>query len=102
MAPLGGHLGQNVVQKGFRNEVQKESKRKLKRGIYDHDKAQKLWMYLIDDGAKEYVKEFHPNEDVAYRFPKETRLHLASVMAQRELDKIKQGEYPDAPKGTIS
>ena len=77
-------------------------KRKLKRGIYDHEKAQKLWMYLIDDGAKEYVKEFHPNEDVAYRFPKETRLHLASVMAQRELDKIKQGEYPDAPKGTIS
>lgn len=78
-------------------------KRKLKRGIYDHDKAQKLWMYLIDDGAKEYVKEFgSTQDDVATMFPKETRLHLASVMAQRELDNIKQGEYPDAPKGTVS
>ena len=78
-------------------------KRKLKRGIYDHDKAQKLWMYLIDDGAKQYVKEFgSTQDDVATMFPKETRLHLASVMAQRELDNIKQGEYPDAPKGTVS
>jgi len=77
-------------------------KRKLKKGIYDHDKAQKLWMYLVDDGAKEFVKAEYPNEDVADRFPKETRLHLASIMAQRELDNIKQGEYPDAPKGTVS
>ena len=78
-------------------------KRKLKKGIYDHDKAQKLWMYLVDDGAKEYVKEFgSAQDDVADMFPKETRLHLASVMSQRELDNIKQGEYPDAPKGTVS
>ena len=77
-------------------------KRKLKKGIYDHDKAQKLWMYLVDDGAKEYVKEFGSvQDDVADMFPKETRLHLASVMSQRELDNIKQGEY-DAPKGTVS
>jgi hypothetical protein len=34
-------------------------------------------------------------------FPKETRLHLASVISQRELDNIKAGEY-DAPKGTVS
>ena len=77
-------------------------KRKLKRGIYDHDKAQKLWMYLINDGAKEYVKEFgSQQDDVKNMFPLETRLHLASVMSQRELDNIKQGEY-DAPKGTVS
>ena len=77
-------------------------KRKLKRGIYDHDKAQKLWMYLINDAAKEYVKEYgSTQDDVKDMFPKETRLHLASVMSQRELDNIKQGEY-DAPKGTVS
>ena len=69
-------------------------KRKLARGIYDHEKAQKLWMYLIDDAAKEYVKEYgSAGEDVKDMFPKETRLHLASVMSQRELDNIKQGEY---------
>ncbi len=27
-------------------------KRKIKKNVYDHEKAQKLWMYLIDDAAK--------------------------------------------------
>ena len=77
-------------------------KRKLKKGIYDHEKAQKLWMYLIDDAAKEYVKEFgSTQDDVSNTFPKETRLHLASVMSARELENIKQGEY-DVPQGTVS
>ena len=59
-------------------------------------------MYLIDDAAKEYVKEYgSTQDDVADMFPKETRLHLASVISQRELDNIKAGEY-DAPKGTVS
>src|SRR6056300_1263376 len=69
-------------------------KRKLAKGIYDHDKAQKLWMYLIDDAAKEYVKEYGSQQDnVKDMFPLETRLHLASVILQRELDNIKAGEY---------
>jgi len=59
-------------------------------------------MYLIDDAAKEYVKEFgSPQDDVKNMFPLETRLHLASIISQRELDNIKAGEY-DAPKGTVS
>ena len=33
-------------------------RRKLKRNIYDHNKVIKLWMYLVDDAAREYVKEF--------------------------------------------
>ena len=77
-------------------------KRKLAKNVYDHEKAQKLWMYLVDDAAKEYVKEYgSTQDDVSNMFPKETRLHLASVMSQRELDNIKQGEY-DVPQGTIS
>ena len=77
-------------------------KRKIKKGIYDHEKAKKLWMYLVDDAAKQYVKEYGSvDQDVKDMFPKETRLHLASVMSQRELDNIKQGEY-DVPQGTIS
>ena len=32
-------------------------KRKIKRGIYDHEKAKLLWMYLVDDAAKQYVKD---------------------------------------------
>jgi hypothetical protein len=76
-------------------------KRKLNKGIYNHDKAQKLWMYLIDNGAKEYVKEFESGKDVKDIFPKDLRLELAKIMADRELENIKQGEY-DVTQGTVT
>ena len=77
-------------------------KRKLKRNVYDHEKAQKLWMYLIDDAAKEYVKEFgSQQDDVSNMFPKETRMQVARNISDRELENIKQGEY-DVSQGTVS
>ena len=77
-------------------------KRKLKKNVYDHEKAQKLWMYLIDDAAKEYVKEFgSTQDDVATMFPKETRQQVAKIISDRELENIKQGEY-DVSQGTVS
>ena len=77
-------------------------KRKVAKNVYDHEKAQTLWMYLVDDAAKEYVKEFgSTQDDIATMFPKETRQQVARVISDRELDNIKQGEY-DAPKGTVS
>ena len=77
-------------------------KRKMNKNVYDHEKAQKLWMYLVDDAAKEYVKEFgSTQDDVASMFPKETRQQVARIISDRELENIKQGEY-DAPQGTVS
>ena len=77
-------------------------KRKIKKNVYDHEKAQKLWMYLIDDAAKEYVKEYgSTQDDVATMFPKETRQQVARIISDRELEHIKQGEY-DVPQGTVS
>ena len=77
-------------------------KRKLKRNVYDHEKAQKLWMYLIDDAAKEYVKEFgSQQDDVKDMFPKEVRQQVARIISDRELENIKQGEY-DVTQGTVS
>ena len=77
-------------------------RRKLKRNIYDHEKAQKLWMYLVDDAAKEYVKEYgSTQDDVATMFPKETRQEVARIISDRELENIKQGEY-DVSQGTVS
>jgi 2-phosphoglycerate kinase len=77
-------------------------KRKLKKYVYDHEKAQKLWMYLVDDAAKEYVKEFgSTQDDVPNMFPKELRQQVARVISDRELENIKQGEY-DVPQGTVS
>jgi len=77
-------------------------KRKMRRGIYDHEKVIKLWMYLVDDAAREYVKEFGtPDQDVKDMFPKETRLKVAQVIADREKENIEKGEY-DVVKGTVS
>ena len=77
-------------------------KRKLARGIYDHEKAQKLWMYLIDDAARKYVQEFgSAGTDVKDMFPKETRQQVAKIISDRELENIKQGEY-DVTQGTVS
>jgi len=77
-------------------------RRKLKKNVYDHDKAQKLWMYLVDDAAKEYVKEFgSTQDDVSTMFPKETRQEVAKIISDRELENIKAGEY-DVSQGTVS
>ena len=77
-------------------------KRKMKRGVYNHEKSIKLWMYLVDDAAKKYVKEFSSVEqDVQDMFPKETRLQVARILADREKENIEKGEY-DVSKGTVS
>ena len=77
-------------------------KRKMKKGIYDDKLAIKLWMYLVDDGAREYVKEFgSADQDVKDMFPKETRLKVAQIIADREKENIEKGEY-DVVKGTVS
>lgn len=38
--------------------IQKNLQRKLAKGTYDHEKSKKLWMYLADNCAKKYGKEF--------------------------------------------
>ena len=59
-------------------------------------------MYLIDDAAKQYVKEFgSTQDDVSNMFPKETRMQVARIISDRELENIKQGEY-DVTQGTVS
>ena len=77
-------------------------KRKIKRGVYDHEKVIKLWMYLVDDAARKYVQEFGtPEQDVKDMFPKETRLQVAQIIADREKENIEKGEY-DVVKGIVS
>jgi len=77
-------------------------RRKMKRDVYDHEKVIKLWMYLVDDAARKYVQQDPKSGmDVKDMFPKETRLKVAQVIADREKENIEQGEY-DAPKGIVS
>ena len=77
-------------------------RRKMRRGIYDHTKVIKMWMYLVDDASRQYVQEFgSPDQDVKDMFPKETRLKVAQIIADREKQNIEQGEY-DVVKGTVT
>ena len=77
-------------------------KRKIKRGVYNHEMAPKLWMYLVDEAAVQYVDEFgSPDQDVKDMFPKDLRDAIALDMANDEFEKIQAGEY-DVVKGTIS
>ncbi len=45
----------------YRQQVQpihKNLQKKLAKGSYDHEKSKKLWMYLADNCAKKYAKDF--------------------------------------------
>jgi len=76
-------------------------KRDVTANTYNHERATKQWNLLVNDAAREYVKEFgKPNEDVKDMFPQDTRAKVAKVLADRELENIKKGEY-DVAKGTI-
>ena len=57
----------------------KNVQRRMKSGKYDHAQAPKLWMYLVDEGAKKYVKDFGGN--VKDMFPKDLRLSIANEFA---------------------
>ena len=75
--------------------------RDVKNNRYNHDNATKQWNLLVNDAAREYVKEFgKPGEDVKDMFSQDSRAKVARVLADRELENMKKGEY-DLAKGTI-
>jgi hypothetical protein len=65
--------------------------RKMKRGVYDHKLAPRLWQYLVDQGAKKYVQEH--GGTVGNVFPKRAREELASDLADEQYELIRSGEY---------
>ena len=65
--------------------------RKLKRGVYDHKLAPRIWQHLVDQGAKKYVTEF--GGTVRHTFPKPARVELAQEMADEQYEMLRAGEY---------
>lgn len=64
--------------------------RKKRRGIYDDGKAIKAWLYLADDAAKKYAKEYsvedgRPIFDLATRWEaaRELRDHYAEAVSEK-------------------
>jgi len=69
--------------------IVKNIQRRLKRHDYDHDKSPKLWMYLVDAGAKKYHHEHCSNSSKWYQiFPKELREHTSKMLADRYFEEI--------------
>lgn len=64
------------------NNLQK----KLAKGQYDHNMAPKMWLYLVDEGAKKYVRDFGGN--LQMMFPKKDRMVLAKDLADYYWDEI--------------
>ncbi len=67
--------------------IVKNIQRKMKSGKYDHKKAPKLWQYLVDNGARKYVKEY--GGTVRSVFPKEVREETAKKFANYYRKEIK-------------
>lgn len=75
--------------------------RKLKSDSYNHSQAPKLWMSLVDEGAKMYAKEMGSGVgDAKNLFPKELRESLAKDMADEELELMRNGEYDHLKKAS--
>lgn len=73
---------------------------KMKRGVYDHSLAPKLWGYLVDEGARKYVKEFGGSGDkIQNIFPASMRRELAQEFADKYLQEIELGNYDNLLPG---
>lgn len=74
--------------------IMKNLARKMRKGNYDPSKAVKLWMYLVNDGAKKYAQEFDPSGAKWHEmFPKAIRLLAAQELAEQFQDEVKEGEH---------
>jgi hypothetical protein len=75
------------------NSIIANVKRKMESGKYDPALSPKLWLYWVEDGVKEYAKEFSVNPKTM--FPMELKKALAESFSKRYDAEVKAGEYGD-------
>jgi predicted nucleic acid-binding Zn-ribbon protein len=69
---------------------------KAHRGVYDHDKSVKLWMYLVDAAAKKYQQEFGSLGDKWHEtFSKADRLLIAKFLADAFVVSFNGNEFTE-------
>ena len=74
-----------------KSSIIKNISRKMKSGKYDHKQAPKLWMYWVDNGAKEYDKLY--SSPGAKTFDKDTKMSVAIQLADEYKAEIELGNY---------
>jgi len=73
--------------------IEKNLARKKYRGIYDHDKAVKLYGYLMESGAKKYNKEVMGKEGIPSYFSPKERRWVAERFARDFEQRFEVGEF---------
>lgn len=67
---------------------------KKAKGVYDSKKAEKLFMYLVDNGAKKYAKEFgDKNQNWYDMYPVEARRQVAKELTHSFEEQEKDGDF---------
>jgi len=74
-----------------RDSIIKNISRKMKSGKYDHKQAPKLWMYWVDNGAKEYDQLY--SSPGVKTFDKDTKMSVAIQLADEYKAEIELGNY---------
>ena len=74
-----------------RDSIIKNISRKMKSGKYDHKQAPKLWMYWVDNGAKEYDNLY--GSPGVKTFDKDTKMSVAIQLADEMKAEIELGNY---------
>ena len=74
-----------------KSSIIKNISNKMKSGKYDHKKAPKLWMYWVDNGAKEYDKLY--SSPGVKTFDKDTKMSVAIQLGDEYKAEIELGNY---------
>jgi hypothetical protein len=90
------HIDNTSRLYGQRRNIEKNLLRKMQGKTYRRDLAAKAWMYWVDDGAKDYAKEF--GGDWSVTFPKKLREFLAMQYAKRFERQVRDGEITESRK----
>jgi hypothetical protein len=80
---------------GQTKSILKNLATKKARGVYKHDLAVKLFMYLVEAGAKKYAKDFSIGTDWHTMFNVPTRKLIAESLAKNFEEEYKTGNYAD-------
>lgn len=75
--------------------IQKNLINKINGGRYDHRLAPKLWLYLVNEGARRYVKEF--GGPGRLMFPLAGKKNLAKRYANQFVRMLRSGEIGPNP-----
>jgi len=75
------------------DSIRKNLIRKLKAGKYDHKQAPKLWMLLIDEGTKRFMKENDITQNIKDFFPKNDRMLFAEQLADEFILEVSIGQW---------